>query len=157
MTQLIKARPTLYKGIQMRSRLEADYAAYLDRSEIAWEYEPVCFAGPDAQWLPDFRIEHGGYPIYIEVKPTSLPEDQVDTVLNRMAVTWLTDPEAIVELDLWPFGDSSGCVRITGDLTASPTWWQWAADGTRSPWPGMGQLDRMLIEQLDRMTSGGEA
>lgn len=27
----IKARPTIYKGIQMRSRLEADYAAALDR------------------------------------------------------------------------------------------------------------------------------
>jgi hypothetical protein len=57
-TTEIKARPTIYKGIQMRSRLEADYAPHLDTPapgwihepgqvfEPDWDYEPECFAGP---------------------------------------------------------------------------------------------------------------
>ena len=65
-TSTIQARPTLYNGIQMRSRLEADYASCLDRGGIDWKYEPTCFAGPDGQWLPDFKTKPGGY---IEVKP----------------------------------------------------------------------------------------
>jgi len=38
-------RITVYRGIEMRSRLEALAAAYLDRHGFAWEYEPICFAG----------------------------------------------------------------------------------------------------------------
>ena len=50
----IPARRTVYKGIEMRYRLEADYASALDRDDQPWKYEPKCFAGPDGQWLPDF-------------------------------------------------------------------------------------------------------
>jgi hypothetical protein len=52
----IKARPTIYKGIQMRSRLEAAYAQHLDADNYPWEYEPECFADETGQYLPDFRI-----------------------------------------------------------------------------------------------------
>ena len=64
-TGTIQARPTLYKGIRMRSRLEADYASSLDRRGIDWQYEPTCFGGPDGQWLPDFKTGTGHY---VEVK-----------------------------------------------------------------------------------------
>ena len=32
---------------------------------MAWEYEPTCFAGPDGQWLPDFRVASGGTVGYV--------------------------------------------------------------------------------------------
>lgn len=34
------ARPTVYKGIKMRSRLEASYAEQLDRDGAHWAYLP---------------------------------------------------------------------------------------------------------------------
>jgi hypothetical protein len=83
----IPARPTVYRGIQMRSRLEAGFAAWLDRRQFTWGYEPRCFATATRQYLPDFVIPHailgpasGAFPepvtppdvlrsVYIEVRP----------------------------------------------------------------------------------------
>lgn len=52
----LKARPTVYKGIQMRSRLEAGFAQWLDQNHIDWDYEPECFASEAGQYLPDFEV-----------------------------------------------------------------------------------------------------
>lgn len=63
-------RTTIYRGIAMRSRLEALVAAYLDRHGFVWQYEPVCFAGMQGQYLPDFRIQRSdNADVYLEVKP----------------------------------------------------------------------------------------
>ena len=72
-------RPTIYKGIQMRSRLEAGFAAWLDRVNLSWEYEPHALANEHGQYLPDFLVrdcltfvdsnEWGD--VYIELKPTT--------------------------------------------------------------------------------------
>lgn len=86
MTEQFKARPTVYKGVKMRSRLEAGFAAWLDESRFTWEYEPCAFATEDGQYLPDFRltdvtISWSAEPatIYVEVKPDSfLRDDSLD-------------------------------------------------------------------------------
>src|ERR1035441_10336982 len=107
----IKARTTMYRGIKMRSRLEADFAGFLDRSGVEWDYEKPCFAGPDGQWLPDFRLPGAEVPVYFEIKPRSLLSDEdfdVDTILERMSVAWLTDPAAILQLKFWAWGDRDG-------------------------------------------------
>jgi len=65
------ARPTTYRGIQMRSRLEATFAAALDETGLAWTYEPRAYAGRTGQYLPDFEVRlANGRPLFIEVKPT---------------------------------------------------------------------------------------
>jgi hypothetical protein len=64
----VKAKPTIYKGIQFRSRLEATWAAFFDNIAWRWEYEPAIFDGPG--WLPDFLI---GPSLLVEVKPVSDP------------------------------------------------------------------------------------
>ncbi len=71
-----KPRPTVYKGIQMRSRLEAGFAAWLDDHKLIWEYEPCAFASEKGQYLPDFRVTNLPFlgekaPIYFEIKPVS--------------------------------------------------------------------------------------
>lgn len=88
MKYTIKAKPTLYKGIEFRSRLEARWAAFFDLLEWKWEYEPCDFNG----WYPDFvifgkkadeRITPTGHDgrIFVEVKPViDFPKD----VANRM-------------------------------------------------------------------------
>lgn len=63
-----RGRSTLYRGIRMRSRLEADFAAYLDRTGQDWGYETECLASDEGQWLPDFTVDH----ILMEIKPTAL-------------------------------------------------------------------------------------
>ena len=65
----IQPRPTIYKGIKMRSRLEARFAAGLDLIGADWEYEPHCFASEHGQYLPDFKVAGPWADWYIEVKP----------------------------------------------------------------------------------------
>ena len=91
---MFEARPTNYKGIQMRSRLEALYAQRLDTSPqiglSGWQYEPRCFASAEGQYLPDFRLEFtDGRVTYVEVKPpTADPEE----ALSRMHVILASEP-----------------------------------------------------------------
>lgn len=94
------ARPTTYLGIDMRSRTEATFAAFLDRHSFTWEYEPRAFATAAEQYLPDFRITIGNHvdaPLYIDVKGT-LGNGNVwvaaAAVLRRMRVIWSSEPGA---------------------------------------------------------------
>jgi len=53
-----RGTPTKYNGIQMRSKLEARYAKYLDDNGIEWVYEPKRFWLEDIQttYMPDFYL-----------------------------------------------------------------------------------------------------
>ena len=44
--------PTRYRGIWFDSRLEARWAAFLDRLEVDWSYHPFDLDG----WFPDFLL-----------------------------------------------------------------------------------------------------
>lgn len=69
----VKAHPTMYNGVQYRSRLEARWAAFFDLAGWQHEYEPIDLPG----WSPDFRVEfncgHSECPpthtLLVEVKP----------------------------------------------------------------------------------------
>lgn len=65
---MIQARPTVYRGILMRSRLEAAWAEQFDAFAWAWRYEPVAFGGRCGQYLPDFELPGV---CLVEVKPQS--------------------------------------------------------------------------------------
>ena len=70
---------TEYGGVTFRSQLEARWAAYFDRREIAREYEPVRFDG----WAPDFRLVLNDGEVCAEVKPVSkFPMDVAQRILN---------------------------------------------------------------------------
>lgn len=156
----IKARPTLYKGIQMRSRLEADFAASLDRAGRPWEYEPTCFAGENAQWLPDFRTPYGDArtDVYVEVKPAGIMRDldakgggaferYADEILTRMSVAWLSEPDTPLMLAFWSYGADDPDFAVLG-LHDFP--WQAWNSGGYGPllWPGMGQV-ALLAQALE--------
>lgn len=83
-------KPTTYKGINFRSRLEARWAAMFDILDWAWEYEPEC----GGAYIPDFLL-HGspGHQVYVEVKPLA---------------TYLGDKQAIVRkaYDAIGFGET---------------------------------------------------
>jgi hypothetical protein len=155
----IPARPTVYKGIKMRSRLEADYASALDRDGQPWEYEPTCFAGPDGQWLPDFRI--GSDCTYVELKPAYLIEwdtpeldgvyDRVDAILRQMTVAWLSEPKATLQLVFWSYGldQVQAPLTIMGNSNG-PIWHTYTPSTLDVPllWPGMGQTDAVAEKRV---------
>ncbi len=96
MTKTLTARPTIYNGVQMRSRLEAAWAEQFDTLGIRWEYEPVCVATKKGQYLPDFRLElphQTADPIYFEVKGSYWRDPQwwgagTDEDPSRMSEEW---------------------------------------------------------------------
>lgn len=69
----IKAHPTMYNGVQYRSRLEARWAAFFDLIGWKHEYEPIDLPG----WSPDFRVVFpcghsecdGSHELLVEIKP----------------------------------------------------------------------------------------
>ena len=88
------ARPTTYRGIPMRSRLEATYAAHLDDEGMDWEYEPRAFANQQGQYLPDFLIHDTAVgDLYLEVKPTV---ERAMAVLPKMQIIRDSDPDAFL-------------------------------------------------------------
>jgi hypothetical protein len=99
----MKARPTFYRGIRMRSRLEAHVARWLDThpNPLPWEYEPVCFAGTIGQYLPDFVLHHPTFDSYIEVKPLTVSEEELEDTMRRMPVIWESQPRALLAIQLW--------------------------------------------------------
>lgn len=106
------ARPTIYKGIQMRSRLEAGFAAWLDEYGFTWEYEPRAFGGKAGQYLPDFRLDgvrcswlSEPATVYVETKPKNWVDWDDDAsaeaheeLMRRMAVIWESEPDAVLVL-----------------------------------------------------------
>lgn len=99
----MRARPTTYRGIRMRSRLEAAYAASL-HGLATWEYEPECFADETGQYLPDFRVWWGTEDFtYVEIKPTP---QQVGPAARRMDIILASHPDACLNVTIptgtWP-------------------------------------------------------
>lgn len=77
-TYTIKARPTKYRGIEFRSRLEATWAAMFDQLHWKWDYEPIDLNG----WVPDFVIRGEYRELLVEVKPTiDMLPDAIDKAL----------------------------------------------------------------------------
>lgn len=80
-----------YRGVVMRSQLECDFARHLDCLGIAWHYEPRIFGPRGRGYLPDFELELGERPCYVEVKPTL---GEAEAAKRRVRVIWKTHPDA---------------------------------------------------------------
>lgn len=76
----IEAKPTTYKGVQFRSRLEARWAAFFDSYEFQWVYEPVDLGGRS----PDFLLCHA-FNDLVEVKPIICFDEDTATKMFRHA------------------------------------------------------------------------
>jgi hypothetical protein len=61
----IEAKPTPYRGVMFRSKLEATWARFFDAIGVEWEYEPTRLPG----WIPDFLV--AGWWL-AEVKPVRM-------------------------------------------------------------------------------------
>lgn len=85
------ARPTIYRGVRMRSRLEASFAQLLDEKDLPWQYEPRAYGGRQGQYLPDFEIvlPEAGRSVIVEVRPTV---DRAMPAMSQMVIVWESEP-----------------------------------------------------------------
>lgn len=60
-------KPTVYGGVQFRSRTEARWAIFFDCLELKWQYEPRKFRTPHGGYVPDFYIR-ARRPYWLEIK-----------------------------------------------------------------------------------------
>lgn len=75
----IAAIPTLYNGIQYRSRLEARWAAFFDAMNWHPKYEPFDLG----KWSPDFMINITSGDYLVEVKPITEFDQPVADKITR--------------------------------------------------------------------------
>jgi hypothetical protein len=104
----LKAKPTMYAGIEFRSRLEARWACFFDQLDWQWTYEP--FDGN--HYIPDFLIHD--FPVIVEVKPASeLAEYQaaVPKMVKGLAGHWTGD-FLILGVDPFPVGEREPYVGL---------------------------------------------
>lgn len=73
--------PTVYRGIEFRSRVEARWAAMFTNLGWSWEYEPVDADG----YIPDFLVQ-GGKPMFVEVKAAISHQDYMDATPKAEAL-----------------------------------------------------------------------
>lgn len=137
------ARPTIYRGIAMRSRTEARYASWLD-TWCAWQYEPFAFRDMTGEWLVDFRLEdiktswgRTPGPVFVEVKPglwlDEISPEERRMVLARMAAAFHSDPDAVCILEQSGAPGAPQIVRLddNGTPATTPARWLVGRNGQR--------------------------
>jgi hypothetical protein len=123
----LQPRPTTYRGIQMRSRTEATFAALLDGMDFQWRYEPRAFADASGQYLPDFELSLMRQPPwFVEIKG-ELDSLGMQRVMRRMEVIHSSIPEAVLVLKV----ASSGQVAIRRGSKSIWSVWQGAGEAQK--------------------------
>jgi hypothetical protein len=108
----------MYRGIAMRSRLEARAAGILDQLDLEWCYEPHCFADGLAQYLPDFELWPGNNPhCYVEVKPSG-----AHSAMDKMRIILASEPEATLALWIPDDGQHHFGIMFVSTLETRRTW-----------------------------------
>lgn len=95
------AIPTTYNNVQMRSRLEARWAAFFDLWGFKWAYEPIDLPG----WIPDFIVYdvwRSGNRILVEIKPLHERDDPLFEELSQQSRAF-GEPVEIWVLGVNPF------------------------------------------------------
>lgn len=144
MSTPIAAIPTTYRGIRMRSRLEAKWAAMFDLMGWKWEYEAIDLNG----WVPDFlilKIENPPAkiikPILVEIKPIyyyDFPKEiilKIEKSLNHSVeyhvLIFGINPDFI-----WELNEKKGWIFQTYLSRLSPTHYpgNWARATNKAQW-----------------------
>lgn len=69
----ISARPTSYRHVLTRSRLEARWLIFFDAIRVPWQYEPEDFSLPSRGYRPDLWLP--SKECWAEIKPEYSPLD----------------------------------------------------------------------------------
>lgn len=115
----MRAIPTVYEGVQFRSRLEARYAMFFDEHRIRWAYEVEGFEIDGVRYLPDFWLADSR--AYFEVKGphqerVELPKLWQDFIDAR------NQSPADIEDVLFVVGNEMGELRVGNQPPGSAAW-----------------------------------
>lgn len=106
--------PTLYRGVLMRSRIEARWAAFFDSLGWPWEYELLDLK----MYIPDFIIDFEAGRLLVEVKST---DDEIDLAKSKIECSgW--DHEALIVVsaespEIGAFMENDGAEQLWGDAS----------------------------------------
>lgn len=122
------AIPTVYGGIQFRSRLEARYACLFDKYGIPFEYEPLDLKN----YIPDFLIElPNGTVLLWECKP-AVKVTEFRRPARRIAKSGWTGPAIVAGSGLALFGGRPDLMLHATEAAGSSGFFR-AGNGK---WPG---------------------
>jgi hypothetical protein len=148
MKYTIAAHPTTYKGVNMRSRLEARWAAFFDLVSWRWEYEPIDLPG----WVPDFRVSwdcthsecDGEHSLLVEIKPYFDNKDFKDHPCLQYTECYGTGIPADAGVGLGANPDiGTGWFMVHGDGSGEYTLDCWASD-VQAHWDEAGNMTQWL-------------
>lgn len=121
---IIKAIPTLYRGVKFRSQLEARWAVFFDGLGLKWRYESQAFNLPVVGgYLPDFMLMGTQGSVFAEVKPSSKSDLSKPLALSVAGhtVVLLLGPPAVQQECFLPGGVREACT-LTGEKSYSPVY-----------------------------------
>jgi hypothetical protein len=100
--------PTEYRGVQMRSRAEARWAALFDEWGWRWLYEPIDLDG----YIPDFLVTRGKEQVLIEVKGDVTQLEELAQHRGKIDRSGWTG--TVLLLGATPLNEVLGEVRVLG-------------------------------------------
>jgi hypothetical protein len=143
--------PTEYRGVQMRSRAEARWAALFDEWGWRWLYEPIDLDG----YIPDFLVTRGKEQVLIEVKGDVTQLEELAQHRGKIDRSGWTG--TVLLLGATPLNEVLGEVRVLGkwsvfyaqaDISRAGNMTQWRpriVPVEKGPWP---RADMPIKEQL---------
>lgn len=99
--------PTLYGGVQFRSRQEATWACFLDRLQLRWDYEPADLD----YYIPDFDVLFARKPLLLEIKGSN--EDIACAKSKIESTSWQGDIAVLVNAE----------TRFVGEIFEEQSGW----------------------------------
>jgi hypothetical protein len=127
MTGRPRGIPTVYRGVQFRSRIEARWAAFFDKLKWDWECEPIDLSG----YIPDFVLAFSYAPLLVEVKnaidvPAELEQHKPKIVLS----SWEHEAVIVGARIGFPSPGEALC-GLFGERHRGPGFLEWAWDDAR--------------------------
>lgn len=123
------AIPTIYRGIQFRSRLEAKIACFLDSYDLIWDFEPLDLK----RYIPDFIVEFPWGATLVEAKPAVRPAEFKPACRKITRSGW-TGPALVIGSQLALGPDDRADLTMFGSTQAEDGCWsrvgreRWPAD-----------------------------
>lgn len=130
---IIKAKRTTHQGVTFRSKLEAQWATFLNALSIPWEYEPELIdLGNGLRYLPDFRLP--GF--WLEIKGDMGNDQTGMTIVSKCerlaALTGI--PVILAFYD--PFAAKCAAFLPTGEMTQAHFGMCLVCGGLAAKWQG---------------------
>ncbi len=141
------AIPTVYKGILMRSRLEARVACFLDAYNLVWDYEPIDLKG----YIPDMIVEMPFGICLLECKP-AVKAAEFRPACRKITRSGWAGPAIVIGSQLALAPDDRADLTMYGSLSAEHG--EWSPVG-RCHWPAAWGSEYPFVDAFSEWVTAG--